>query len=39
MIRNDLTWMAVNRPRILAEWTRRYGAKAHALRPPTPDAP
>lgn len=28
MIRNDLAWMAANRPRILAEWTRRYGAKA-----------
>ena len=28
MIRNDLTWMATNRPRILAEWTRRYGAKS-----------
>ncbi|GJD47727.1 hypothetical protein OPKNFCMD_0437 [Methylobacterium crusticola] len=27
MIRNDLAWTAENRPRILAEWTRRYGAK------------
>jgi iron(III) transport system substrate-binding protein len=27
MIRNDLDWMARNRARILAEWTRRYGAK------------
>lgn len=27
MIRNDLEWMARNRPRILAEWRRRYGAK------------
>ncbi|UHC15944.1 extracellular solute-binding protein [Methylobacterium currus] len=27
MIRNDLDWMARNRPRILAEWRRRYGAK------------
>ncbi|WP_287746351.1 extracellular solute-binding protein [Methylobacterium sp.] len=34
MIRNDLAWMAENRPRILAEWTRRYGAKA--VHPPEP---
>lgn len=27
MIRSDLDWMARNRTRILAEWTRRYGAK------------
>jgi iron(III) transport system substrate-binding protein len=27
MIRNDLDWMARNRARILAEWSRRYGAK------------
>jgi iron(III) transport system substrate-binding protein len=27
MARNDLAWMAENRTRILAEWTRRYGAK------------
>ncbi|AWN47294.1 putative 2-aminoethylphosphonate ABC transporter substrate-binding protein [Methylobacterium terrae] len=32
MIRNDLDWMARNRARILAEWTRRYGAKV--LREP-----
>ena len=30
MIRNDLTWAANNRARILAEWTRRYGSKARA---------
>ena len=34
MIRNDLAWMAENRPRILAEWTRRYDAKAE--HPPEP---
>lgn len=28
MIRNDLGWMSNNRTRILAEWTRRYGAKS-----------
>ena len=28
MIKNDLTWMAENRERILAEWTKRYEAKA-----------
>ncbi|WP_447669167.1 extracellular solute-binding protein [Methylobacterium sp. A54F] len=27
MARNDLAWMAENRERVLAEWTRRYGAK------------
>ncbi|WP_336489927.1 extracellular solute-binding protein [Methylobacterium nigriterrae] len=27
MIRNDIAWEAANRARILAEWTRRYGAK------------
>ena len=30
MIRNDLAWMAANRSRILAEWTRRYGGKSIA---------
>ena len=40
MIRNDLTWMAVNRPRILAEWTRRYGGKSVPPRSPaTPPLP
>ena len=34
MIRVDVTWMARNRARILAEWTRRYGAKAG--RPASP---
>ncbi|WP_379134644.1 extracellular solute-binding protein [Methylobacterium sp. ID0610] len=33
MIRNNLAWMAENRPRILAEWSRRYGAKAAPLAP------
>jgi iron(III) transport system substrate-binding protein len=28
MIKNDLTWMAENRDRILKEWSRRYEAKA-----------
>ncbi|KQP10576.1 phosphonate ABC transporter substrate-binding protein [Methylobacterium sp. Leaf99] len=28
MIRNDLGWMADNRERVLAEWSRRYEAKA-----------
>ncbi|WP_236960390.1 extracellular solute-binding protein [Methylobacterium durans] len=28
MAKNDLSWMAENRTRVLAEWTRRYGAKA-----------
>jgi iron(III) transport system substrate-binding protein len=28
MIKNDLTWMANNRDRILAEWTKRYDAKS-----------
>lgn len=28
MIKNDLDWMAANRDRILAEWSRRYEAKA-----------
>jgi len=28
MIKNDLSWMATNRERILAEWSRRYEAKA-----------
>ncbi|MEI8145172.1 MAG: putative 2-aminoethylphosphonate ABC transporter substrate-binding protein [Alphaproteobacteria bacterium] len=28
MIRNDFGWMAENRERILAEWTRRYDGKA-----------
>ena len=28
MIKNDLTWMAENRERILAEWTKRYESKA-----------
>jgi iron(III) transport system substrate-binding protein len=28
MIKNDLGWMAENRDRILAEWSRRYEAKA-----------
>jgi len=28
MIKNDFTWMAENRDRILAEWTKRYDAKA-----------
>jgi iron(III) transport system substrate-binding protein len=28
MVKNDFTWMAANRDRILAEWSRRYEAKA-----------
>lgn len=28
MIKNDFNWMAENRERILAEWTKRYEAKA-----------
>lgn len=28
MAKNDFTWMAENRERILAEWTRRYESKA-----------
>jgi iron(III) transport system substrate-binding protein len=28
MIKNDLNWMAENRERILAEWTKRYDSKA-----------
>jgi iron(III) transport system substrate-binding protein len=28
MIKNDLAWMAENRDRILAEWSKRYEAKA-----------
>lgn len=32
MIRNNLAWMAENRPRILAEWSRRYGSKAVPAR-------
>jgi iron(III) transport system substrate-binding protein len=36
MIRNDLNWMAANRQRILAEWTRRYGAKAMPPRGAVP---
>jgi iron(III) transport system substrate-binding protein len=28
MIKNDLAWMAENRERILAEWSKRYEAKA-----------
>jgi iron(III) transport system substrate-binding protein len=28
MIKNDLSWMAENRERILAEWTKRYESKA-----------
>ncbi|WP_082171957.1 extracellular solute-binding protein [Methylobacterium indicum] len=30
MIRTDRDWTARNRPRILAEWRRRYGAKVRA---------
>ena len=36
MIRVDVTWMARNRARILAEWTRRYGAKAGRPAAPAP---
>ena len=28
MVKNDLAWMASNRERILAEWTKRYESKA-----------
>lgn len=28
MVKNDFTWMAENRDRILAEWTKRYDSKA-----------
>ena len=28
MIKNDLAWMADNRERILAEWSKRYETKA-----------
>jgi iron(III) transport system substrate-binding protein len=28
MSKNDLHWMAENRDRILAEWVKRYDAKA-----------
>ena len=28
MVKNDFAWMAANRERILAEWTRRYESKA-----------
>ena len=28
MVRNDLDWMANQRDRILAEWTRRYGSRS-----------
>ena len=28
MIKNDLSWMAANRDRVLAEWSKRYEAKA-----------
>ena len=28
MIKNDFAWASANRPRILAEWTRRYEGKA-----------
>ncbi|KAB1070291.1 putative 2-aminoethylphosphonate ABC transporter substrate-binding protein [Methylobacterium planeticum] len=32
MIKNDLGWMAENRERILAEWSRRYESKAAAKK-------
>jgi iron(III) transport system substrate-binding protein len=32
MVRNDFSWMAGNRARILAEWTRRYDAKSAPRR-------
>ncbi len=32
MIKNDLAWMATNRDRILAEWTKRYDAKSAPRR-------
>jgi iron(III) transport system substrate-binding protein len=28
MVKNDLNWMATNRDRILAEWTKRYDSKS-----------
>jgi iron(III) transport system substrate-binding protein len=28
MIKNDLSWMADNRDRVLAEWSKRYESKA-----------
>ena len=28
MIKNDLAWMADNRERVLAEWSKRYDSKA-----------
>lgn len=28
MIKNDVTWMAANRDKILAEWTKRYDSKS-----------
>ena len=28
MIKNDVEWMAKNRDRILAEWTKRYDGKS-----------
>jgi iron(III) transport system substrate-binding protein len=28
MVKNDLNWMATNRERILAEWTKRYDSKS-----------
>ena len=32
MVRNDFAWMAENRDRILAEWTKRYESKAQAKK-------
>jgi len=28
MVKNDVEWMAKNRDRILAEWTKRYDGKS-----------
>ena len=28
MVKNDFDWMAKNRDRILAEWTKRYDGKS-----------
>jgi iron(III) transport system substrate-binding protein len=28
LIKNDFTWAAANRDRILEEWNRRYGSKS-----------
>ena len=28
MVKNDFAWMAENRDRILAEWSKRYESKA-----------